>query len=210
LGNNSEKSLNNPTPKEVFRKSKNGGERRMDGKSKGLILLSVIVVAAVLSGILLTTQAYNSQVTTADNEQAASQTNLATVNTQATGDENYNVIPQWNCMGIGPGRQGGRGPFGMGQYGGIEVSTEFQDTAVTIAKADSDVQQLLNNGYNVTRVMPTIKTILDADGNVVTKATNATLLLEKDTSGRALVSVDLQQSKVTKIVTLTKTVIEKP
>ena len=98
----------------------------------------------------------------------------------------------------------------MGGYGFIEVSSEFETNVINIAKADTDVQALLNGGYNVTKVMPIIKTVLDADGNVVTKATNATVLLEKDTTGRAFVSVDLQLSKVTQIVTLTKTVINKP
>ena len=180
----------------------------MERKNKGLIMLSVIAVAAILSGILLTTQAYTSQVTAADNEQT-NQTNLTTVTPQ-TGDENYGVIPQEGCMRMGPGGHFGRGQIGMGPYGGIEVSTEFETNVVNIAKADSDVQQLLTDGYNVTRVMPIIKSVLDGEGNVVTKATNATLLLEKDTSGRALVSIDLQLNKVTQIVTLTRTVIEKP
>ena len=175
-------------------------------------MLSVISVAAILGGILLMAQAYNPQVTAADNEQTNNQTDLTTVTAQTSQSENFTAIPEWigMGMGMGPGRHGGRGQFGMGQYGGIEVSSEFETNVVNIAKADSDVQTLLNDGYNVTRVIPTIKTVLDAEGNVVTKATNATVLLEKDTSGIAFVSVDLQQNKVTQIVTLTKTVIEKP
>jgi hypothetical protein len=58
--------------------------------------------------------------------------------------------------------------------------------------------------------MPIIKTIIDGDGNVVTKATNATVMLEKDTTGRAIVSVDLEQEQVTQIIILTRTVINKP
>ena len=179
------------------------------------MLLSVLSIAAILSGILLTAQAYNSQVTLATSDQ----TNLATVTTQAADvnvpfaeDWNYTGFPGRMCMGMGGmglGRHG-RGPFGMGQYGSIEVSAEFEQKATDIAKSDTDVQQLLSNGYNVTRVMPIIKTVLDADGNVVTKATNATVLLVKDATGRAFVSVDLQQSKVTQVIILTKTVIEKP
>ncbi len=71
------------------------------------------------------------------------------------------------------------------------------------------MQQLIANGYNVTRVMPIIKTVVDADGTVVTKAANAVVVLEKDTSGIAFVSVDIGQSKVTQIITYTRTVIEK-
>jgi hypothetical protein len=57
--------------------------------------------------------------------------------------------------------------------------------------------------------MPQIKMTIDGNGNVAMKATNATLLLTNGTTGHALVSVDLQNSKVTQIVTLTKTVITK-
>jgi hypothetical protein len=51
---------------------------------------------------------------------------------------------------------------------------------------------------------------VDGNGDVALKATNATLLLENGTTGRALVNVDLANSKVTEIVTLTRTVITKP
>ena len=208
---NSEKSLNNSTPK-AFSGKTHGGERQIERKNLGLIMLSVVAVAAIVSGILITTQAYNPQVSAADNEQTTDQTSVTTT----TDSTNYSAAPQWFCMGIEQGRHGGRGPFGMGlgtgmgQYGGIEVSSEFQDNVVNIAKADSDVQQLLSDGYNVTRVVPTIKTVLNGDGNVVTQATNATVLLTKDTTGRAIVSIDLEQSKVTQITILTRTVIEKP
>ena len=114
------------------------------------------------------------------------------------------------------GRGGFRGgPRGMGPgqefrgFGAIQVSSEFQQNVTNIAKADSDVQNLLNNGYNVTSVRPIITSIIDANGNVVTKATSAELILQKDTTGRALVIVNLDQAKVTKIVTMTKTIIEK-
>jgi hypothetical protein len=58
--------------------------------------------------------------------------------------------------------------------------------------------------------MPIVKTIIDGDGNVVTKATNATVMFEKDTTGCAIVSVDLEQEQVTQIIILTRTVINKP
>jgi hypothetical protein len=59
-------------------------------------------------------------------------------------------------------------------------------------------------------VRPIIKTVVDADGNVVTKATSAVLTLQKDTTGHASVMVDIEEAKVTQIVILTKTVIDKP
>jgi hypothetical protein len=72
------------------------------------------------------------------------------------------------------------------------------------------VQNLLNQGYNLTAVKPIIKTVIEANGDVTTKATSAIVMLQKDTSGRAFVFVNLEEGKVTRIVILTRTVIEKP
>ena len=76
---------------------------------------------------------------------------------------------------MGFGRVEFRGcPRGMGRefggFGAIQVSTEFQQNVTNIAKSDSDVQNLLNNGYNVTSVTPIIGSTVDANGNVITKA----------------------------------------
>jgi hypothetical protein len=59
-------------------------------------------------------------------------------------------------------------------------------------------------------VRPIIKTLVDGEGNVVTKATDALVILENDSNGHASVMVDVEEAKVTQIVILTKTVIEKP
>jgi hypothetical protein len=164
-----------------------------------LTLLTVVAFAAIMGGFLLTTQAADTTSTT--------DTNTATPTANGNGMD----FPPWNNGSMGFGRHGLGGGFGgFGGCGPIEVSAEFEQKVINIAKSDSDVQQLLNEGYNVTRVMPIIKSIVDGEGNVVTKATNATVMLEKDTTGRAFVSVDLEQEKVTQIVILTRTVIEKP
>ena len=101
------------------------------------------------------------------------------------------------------GRRGG------GPYGFIEVSEEYKENVINIAKSDQDVQNLLNDGYNITGVRPIITTKVDAEGNVVMKATNAIVMLEKDTTSRASAWVNLEKAKVTKIVIVTMTVIEK-
>jgi len=85
-----------------------------------------------------------------------------------------------------------------------------EQTITDIAESDTDVQNLISEGYIVTSVRPVIKTTIDAEGNVVTKATNAVLILQKDTTGHASVMIDIEEAKVTQIVILTKTVIEKP
>jgi hypothetical protein len=72
------------------------------------------------------------------------------------------------------------------------------------------VQNLITEGYNATAIRPILKTVIDAEGNVVTKATIAVLILQKDTTGYATVTVDIEGAKVTQIVILTRTVIDKP
>ena len=98
---------------------------------------------------------------------------------------------------------------GPGCFGFVEVSEEFKENVTNVAQNDSDVQNLLNDGYNITGVRPIIKTIVEADGTLETKATSAIVALEKGTTGHATVWVDLQEAKVTEIVIVTRTVIDK-
>ncbi|MEM2905919.1 MAG: hypothetical protein QW587_09365 [Candidatus Bathyarchaeia archaeon] len=77
--------------------------------------------------------------------------------------------------------------------------------AINIAQSDSDVQDLLSDGYNITG-RPIITTEVDAEGNVTARAI---VMLQKDATNWASVSVDFQEGKVTEIVILTGTVIEK-
>jgi len=59
-------------------------------------------------------------------------------------------------------------------------------------------------------VRPIIKAIVEANGDVLMKATSAIVILRKDTTGSASVWVNVEEGKVTRIETLTRTVIEKP
>lgn len=153
-------------------------------RKKALTLLSAVVVAAIIGSIALTAYA-------ADN-----------------GQENSDGLMEkcgWSRGWLRGWRNCG---FEQGRYRFVEVSEEFKENVLNIAKSDDDVQALLDDGYNITAVRPFIKAIVEADGNVVTKATTAIVMLEKDTS-HASVWVDLEEAKVTKIVILTRTVIEK-
>jgi hypothetical protein len=189
----------------------------IDRKTKGLTALSLILMASIASGILLASQATSVAATTSD-----VQTNLntepavLTTTTSDNTDSNNNVtseipriFPGW-CEGpMGFGRRGRGFGGGFGGFGQVQVSDEYKTAVTTTATSDTDVQQLIADGYNITRIMPIMKTTIDAQGNVATQATNATVVLVKDKTGYALVSVDLSQNKVTQIVTFTKTVIEK-
>jgi len=154
---------------------------KMD-RSKALILLSVAAVAAILGSVASTVYA-------ADN-----------------GEETSNGFAQWMTGTCGWGRGRLRG---WGRYGFVEVSAEFEENVINIAKSDQDVLNLLDDGYNITGVRPMIKARVEANGDVVTKATSAIVMLQKDTTSNACVRVDLEEAKVTEIVILTRTVIEK-
>jgi len=54
-----------------------------------------------------------------------------------------------------------------------------------------------------------MKSIVQIDGSVTTKATSAIVMLVNGTTGRAAVYVDVANGKVTEIVILTRTVITK-
>jgi hypothetical protein len=178
----------------------------MNGKSKVLTLFSVIAVAAIVSSILLVPQMVNAAE--ADDTSLTTQTSDSAETTLET---NTPVLPNWNpdCMDFG--RHATQSMMrGFGGFGPVEVSEEFKQTVTSIAKTDTDVQDLINDGYNITSVNPIIKTVIDAEGNVVTKATTAVLTLQKQTTGHATVMVDIEEAKVTQIVILTRTVIDKP
>jgi len=159
----------------------------MDRK-KIAIILTAVAVAAIFGGIALSAYAAN------NGEDSSS---------EFAGWINGRMMPG-TCGWPGGGRRGPRG------FGFVEVSEEFEQNVINIAKSDQDVQTLLGEGYNITGVRPIIKAIVEADGNVTMKATSAIVMLEKDTTGYASVWVDLEQAKVTEIVILTRTVIEKP
>ena len=97
----------------------------------------------------------------------------------------------------------------MGGMGNIEVSSEYTASVNAILESDSDVQNLISQGYNVTAIRPNVKSVIAADGTIATKATTANVLLQNGTSGYATVSVDVANAKVTQIVIVTRTVIDK-
>jgi len=126
--------------------------------------------------------------------------------TNGTNTESNIMFDYDGCHGRGHG-------FGMRGFGWrgppVTVSEEYKDNVINIAQNDSDVQALLTGGYNITDVRPIIGATVEADGAVTMKATTAVLVLEKDTAGRAFVTVNTEEGKVTKIVILTMTVIDK-
>lgn len=158
-------------------------------RKKASVLLAIVAVAAVVSGIALSAYA-------ADNGEESS----------SRLGERYN----WRWMMAKPHEWYQGRLRGLGCRRLLEVSEEFQENAIGIAESDEDVQALLDEGYDITRVRPVIKTVVEADGDVETKATEAIVVLRNDSASRAAVWVDLEEAEVTKIVILSITVIEKP
>lgn len=165
----------------------------LERRTKALIV-SAVLALAVLSGI--------GAMVYANTGSGDTNALFATFN-GLTADDNSS-----SCFGFGfRGHHGG--PHGGERGGSIVVSQEYKDNVINITESDTDVQNLLAEGYNVTGVRPLISTTVEADGTVVTKATNAIVTLTKNTTGRALVWVDVEQTKVTRIEILTLTVIDK-
>jgi hypothetical protein len=209
FGANLEKSFNNLS---FTRLLKLGGEKQdMNTKTKALTLLSVVLVALVAGSIVLTLQSVKADTTSS--VATDSETTLSAINTTDNGTIGFNGFDDGPIM-MGMEPRFGMGHRGMnrvfGEFGSeaIQLSSDFTANITNIANKDSGVQNLLNQGYNITSIRPNISTTVDGNGNVVTKASNADLTLI-GTNGRALVVVDLSQEKVTKIVTLTMTEINK-
>ena len=165
------------------------------------VLLTVVAFSVIIGGIVWTAQAADAA--------SNSLTDASTVNPNGFPIE----FKYGNNSTMAFGDRESRGWPGYGGGGGcysqIQVSEEFKQNVVNIAENDTDVQNLLAQGYNSTSVRPLISSVVEGKGVVTTKATSAILVLQKDTTGSASVLVDLEQGRVTKIVILTRTVIDK-
>lgn len=173
--------------------NKNGGGIKIERKTMALTLVLLTAFAAIFGGLAVT--AFAAETENTDTADAESQT------------ENF---PAWGMGEMMMRDQGfGRGHGGPGGMGNIEVSSEYTATVNAILDSDTDVQNLIAEGYNVTSIMPVIKNVIEADGTLATKATTAIVTLQNGTSGYATASVDITEAKVTQIVIVTRTVIDK-
>ena len=106
------------------------------------------------------------------------------------------------------GLRGGIARYGGFGAGAAQMSEEYTANVTNVAENDIDVAALISQGYNMTAVHPQFSLVIDGNGNVVTKASTANLTLA-GINGRAIVVVDLDQAKVTKIVNFSVTEIDK-
>jgi hypothetical protein len=224
---NFEKSFNKRLGIACFRTKRRW--KKIERKTMALTLVLLIAFAAIIGTLTATSLATNANSTTlgtttaeaavttlaAETESTTTDTSTATT---ADTESHTDALPFWGMEGIIMGDQGfsggrgfGRGPRGCGPrgMGNIEVSSEYTETVNAILDSDTDVQNLIAEGYNVTSINPIIKSVIEADGTVATKATTAIVTLQNGTSGYAVASVDISQAKVTQIVIFTRTVIDK-
>ena len=187
----------------------------MNTKTKALALLSVILVATVAGAIVLTMQSASADTSNSVASDIESTTATSVVNSSDNGLIGIGGLSGPMMMGAELGFGGGHRGMGLDRgYGGfgresLQVSSEYTTNITNIVNADSDVQNLISQGFNITAIRPIISTTIDGNGNIVTKASTANVFLEGNNGSRSFVIVDLSQEKVTKIVTLTVTEIDK-
>jgi hypothetical protein len=129
--------------------------------------------------------------------------------TMAQPDGGMQMMDQGGFMGGHGGRGHDMNTMGGCGMGDVEISSAYNATVTAILENDTDVANLLTQGYNATSIHANIKTVVGADGTVTAKATTATVTLTNGTTGFARVTVDIENSKVTYIETVTRTVIDK-
>ena len=157
-------------------------------------MLSLAILTTIVGGLVL---------------KANADTAIPDVTTPAMSLNNTNPPPRdFFFTGCNRGF-GGRMSHKFGfNFNSLEVSSDYTQNVNNILNSDSDVQNLITQGYNVTVLKPLIKRVVQSDGTVTMKASSAIVSL-KGPSGHATVYVDIDSSKVLKIVILTRTVIDK-
>ena len=169
-----------------------------------LLAISAIAVAGLVASTYAQTNTTSPSTTT--------------TTTPSTTIDNATVPPPMG-MGMMMGDQafsGGRGDPGDrfgdafgGSMGSIEISSAYNQTINNILGNDTDVQKLVSQGYNMTLIRPVLTSTINADGTVTTKASTAIVTMQNGNSGFATVSVDITNAKVTQIIIITRTVIDK-
>ena len=184
--------------------------KKINRKTTAISLILLTTLAAAVGALTLTAFAATDTNSTTTDTSAAVTTDTSQYANQMQFNGNMMMDSQgFSGFGAGPRGQCGRGGGFMGGMANLEVSTEYTANVNAILNNDTDVQNLISQGYNVTSIRPVIKNVIEADGTLSTKATTAIVTLQNGTSGYATARVDITEAKVTQIVILTRTVIDK-
>jgi hypothetical protein len=147
---------------------------------KKTILLTLLIVAAsatVISGLVVKGQA-NAETLVTSHPSTTISTAPHNDTMPPFSDMRDMLSENPICQEFGTGR-------GSHTYNNYELSTEYKQTIDDILSSDSDVQNLINKGYNITSIIPQVKNVISADGTVTAKATTVVMILEHGTSGYA-------------------------
>jgi hypothetical protein len=183
---------------------------KINRKTIAISLILLTTLAAAVGALTMTAfAAADTNSTTTDTGTAVTADTSQNTNQMQFGGNMMMDSQGIGGFGGGPGGHGGRGGGFMDGMANIEVSSEYTANVNTILNNDADVQNLISQGYNVTSITPIVKNVIQADGTIVTQASTATVTLQNGTSGYATANVDVANAKVTQIVIVTRTVIDK-
>jgi hypothetical protein len=178
----------------------------MNRKTTAISLILLTTLASAVGALTLTAfAASDTNSTTTDTT-----TIITSDSAQSSNQLQFEGRMMMDSQGFGGG-SGGRGGHGEGFIGGnanMEVSTEYTANVNAILYNDTDVQNLVSQGFNVTSINPIVKNVIGSDGTLTTQATTAIVTMQNGTSGYATVKVDVANSTVTQIITITRTVID--
>ena len=181
----------------------------------GKINRKTLAVSLTALTILLAVAGLVTMTALADSNSTLTDTTTDTSLTQNTAfpQFEYNIKMMDSGQGFGfgggPGCRGhGAGPMGS-SMNNIELSDEYTANVNSTLSNDSDVANLISEGYTVTSIHPVIKNVIEGDGTLSTKATTAIVTMQNGDSGIATVKVDVENSAVTQITIITRTVIDK-
>jgi hypothetical protein len=158
-------------------------KKRVNTKTKSILLISLVCVSLAIGGVW---------VVSARNEM------------QNNGNGEECGIFRGILRQVRLGRR-----HGWGRLGRLEVSEGYKENAVQIAENDEAVQALLDEGYSTIRVRPMVRARVGPEGKIDAESTDARVILGKEDTGRAIIWVNLEEGKVTKIIILNSTVIVK-
>jgi len=161
----------------------------MNTKSVVIVVAVALAVAAVVSAVYV--YAYRGfENVVAQSFQGGAQPSPCNIS-------KHRWMLEWRVKGFGKGV-----PF---RAFSIEVSDEFKEKILSILQSNSNTSSLLQQGYNVTRIIPVkFSFVIGGDGTVTVKVTQVVVELVKD-SNRAVVWIDVSTGSVLKIVTVTVT-----
>ena len=184
--------------------------KKINRKTTAISLILLTTLAAAVGALTLTAFAATDTNSTTTDTSTAVTTDISQYPNQMQFNGNMMMDSQgFSGFGAGPRGQCGRGGGFMGGMANLEVSTEYTANVNAILNNDTDVQNLISQGYNVTSINPIVKNVIQGDGTLITQATTAIVTMQYGTSGYATVNVDVTNSTVTQIVTITRTVIDK-